>query len=629
MKHFLILFILLAISVKTYSQCSVSIETIQLPSCQYNDEGILSAVNLTGSAPFSIHWSVNSDTSLVIDSLSSGNYSVTLTDSTGCIATAYIFLSQEMNIAISTIPISCSSCCDGSATVIPITGAPPFQYIWSPGFNTTPSISGLCSGTYTCCITDSMGCISCVSFEMPGDTIKKRISGFLYVDADSNSIFNSSDFPFRRAGSVMLLPDSITTYANETGQYWFAVDSGNYILKIDTIGSAEDSLYSLSSALDEYPAIVGQSSLNGFDFGFKCLHPQHKLKATLVMQQPRCVDLRSKVLLCISNSGTYVERVEIKMIHSSNLIYINSNINPIQISGDTILFEILNLNPKSEINIIVNFYSPTTGTLVNVSTITEALDSLNNINYSVSNSKTQIVLCSLDPNEKSISIDGILIPDTIPYNNNLQYTIFFQNTGTDTALNVVILDTLDENLDPNSLQLISSSDMVSLHLDRVTNQLEFTFNNIQLPDSNVDEQHSHGFVTYSITPKSNLTPPFNIYNTAHIYFDLNPAVTTNTTHTTLISSTSNVESLLLQGDCAVTMVPNPCNQNCSLILNSSNNFSEISILDLLGVPIATFKNFNENIISIPREIFPSSGIYVIRAFDKNHRSACTSKMIIY
>jgi hypothetical protein len=47
---------------------------------------------------------------------------------------------------------------------------------------------------------------------------------------------------------------------------------------------------------------------------------------------------------------------------------------------------------------------------------------------------------------------------------------------------------------------------------------------------------SNGFVCYTIQPKSTVTDNSKIENTAHIIFDQNPAVVTNTTLNTLVSS---------------------------------------------------------------------------------------------
>jgi len=51
---------------------------------------------------------------------------------------------------------------DGSASATPAGGTPGYKYSWSPGGNSATN-SGLAAGTYTCTITDTMGCTTSVS----------------------------------------------------------------------------------------------------------------------------------------------------------------------------------------------------------------------------------------------------------------------------------------------------------------------------------------------------------------------------------------------------------------------------------------------------------------------------------
>jgi len=117
-------------------------------------------------------------------------------------------------------------------------------------------------------------------------------------------------------------------------------------------------------------------------------------------------------------------------------------------------------------------------------------------------------------------------------NTQLNFTVNFQNTGNDTAFTVIILDTLDSDLDLSTFEITGSSDPMSVQMD-ANGALQFTFDNILLPDSNIDEPGSHGFVNYRISPQAGLPDPTQITNTAHIFFDANPAVVTNTSLSTL------------------------------------------------------------------------------------------------
>jgi hypothetical protein len=58
--------------------------------------------------------------------------------------------------------------------------------------------------------------------------------------------------------------------------------------------------------------------------------------------------------------------------------------------------------------------------------------------------------------------------------------------------------------------------------------VRFVFENIMLPDSNVNEATSHGFVKFTIHPRSDVPLGTSIPNSAAIYFDFNEPVITNT-----------------------------------------------------------------------------------------------------
>lgn len=140
----------------------------------------------------------------------------------------------------------------------------------------------------------------------------------------------------------------------------------------------------------------------------------------------------------------------------------------------------------------------------------------------------QSVVGSFDPNDKQATPQGYGNQHFIRENTDLEYRIRFQNTGTDTAFRVVILDTLSQNLEAISVRPgASSHDYDFTLLDGGV--LRFTFDNIFLPDSNVNEAASHGFVNFSVKQKLDLPIGSRINNRAAIYFDFNEPVITNET----------------------------------------------------------------------------------------------------
>ena len=112
----------------------------------------------------------------------------------------------------------------------------------------------------------------------------------------------------------------------------------------------------------------------------------------------------------------------------------------------------------------------------------------------------------------------------------MEYLIRFQNTGTDTAFLVVIRDTISPFLDPATVRPGASSHPYTWSLMN-NGSLKFTFENIMLPDSNINEAASHGFIKFKIQQQPENLPGTTIHNQAGIYFDYNaPVITNQTTH---------------------------------------------------------------------------------------------------
>jgi uncharacterized repeat protein (TIGR01451 family) len=137
-----------------------------------------------------------------------------------------------------------------------------------------------------------------------------------------------------------------------------------------------------------------------------------------------------------------------------------------------------------------------------------------------------------DPNDKRVSPAGYGDMHYTEANTDLEYHIRFQNTGTDTAFNIVVLDTLSSLLQAQTVRTGASSHPYNFELleDGI---LKFSFENIMLPDSNINEPASHGFVKFRVEQVPDLEDGHVIENSAAIYFDFNEPVITNTTFNTI------------------------------------------------------------------------------------------------
>ena len=137
------------------------------------------------------------------------------------------------------------------------------------------------------------------------------------------------------------------------------------------------------------------------------------------------------------------------------------------------------------------------------------------------------VVGSFDPNDKRGFPLGWQAAHFIEPGQELEYMIRFQNTGTDTAFQVVLRDTITPQLDMTSLRAGASSHPYTYTVSGA-GELTFEFPNILLPDSNVNEAASHGYVQFRLRQRPGLAQGEVIENRAAIYFDFNAPVLTNT-----------------------------------------------------------------------------------------------------
>ncbi len=193
-----------------------------------------------------------------------------------------------------------------------------------------------------------------------------------------------------------------------------------------------------------------------------------------------------------------------------------------------------------------------------------------------------------DPNDKQGFPLGTGSEHNIRPGQTIDYLVRFQNTGTDTAFTVVIRDTLSAFLDPLSIRPGASSHAYTWSLSG-QGVINFTFNNIMLPDSNVNEPASNGFVQFSITPYLDVPLGSVIENDAAIYFDFNEPIITNTTWHTIQKSplTSALWSEPQKTAPSLLVWPNPFNERISVRLNQKTSGSLLlKIYDSRGTLVA-------------------------------------------
>ena len=139
-------------------------------SCYGLNDGELTAAVIGGRTPYTYLWSDGQTTSTALG-LSPGNYSISVTDSSGCIATSSATITEPDTleiIAISSDSALCNGQADGSVSVTVIGGTPSYSYNWSfPGG--TSANTNAPAGNHTVDVTDVNGCLatSGITVEQP------------------------------------------------------------------------------------------------------------------------------------------------------------------------------------------------------------------------------------------------------------------------------------------------------------------------------------------------------------------------------------------------------------------------------------------------------------------------------
>ncbi len=317
---------------------------------------------------------------------------------------------------------------------------------------------------------------------------------------------------------------------------------------------------------------------------------------------------------CDAASGT------LKFVLDDYLTYINANITPNTISGDTLIWNMLSLTFDSShfivrVTVETDITAPM-GDHVYLKTIIDSaagdVDTSNNINdYDFQ------IINSFDPNDKQVYPQGLCDEHYTLPNQRMTYTVRFQNTGNASAINVYLLDQIDPSLNLTSINVISASHPMITEILSY-NRVKFEFDNIYLPDSTSDEAGSHGYVVYEIDQQPSLADGIVIENTAEIYFDFNPAIVTNTVYNTVIGiipsctlgSNEITENLLDQ----VKVYPNPANS--SITISTEKTIAQkISLLDVYGRTIKTVQPNSLQTIFDLQSI--ENGIYFVRVVNGN------------
>ncbi|MBL7951583.1 MAG: T9SS type A sorting domain-containing protein [Flavobacteriales bacterium] len=474
-----------------------------------------------------------------------GWYSIGFTDANGCpgIAEGSVYGSVDWPAFTEVeVAASCGPAPNGSITVqrtggnfAALTG--PYETIWDTGSDDPEIFYDVPPGGHWLVQTTRTPATNSINWEvLPaaqcGDSIYVvvpdggsacgELSGTVHIDADEDCVMDGGEIG---AGHQVLILQPGPRYVSTdlAGHYSAQVPLGTYTLEpanpeLGSVCPAQATISSLAVPVVLDAPVIGEAG------------PMPDLWASVVSGPAR--PGFEMIYSLHANNMNYGASgvVTATFTLDPNTTVISALPAPDLISGQTVVWTIPNVAPWAQPWFQVRVQVPPDvgliGTFLNatfsLSSATLDLNSANN-----SSTYSTLVTGSYDPNDK-LAFTSTRASDALYFIDGdewVDYTIRFQNTGTDTAFTVVVTDTLDGTLDPGSLLVGAASHPFTWEL-AYGNVLRFTFADILLPDSNVNEPLSHGQLTFRIAPKTPLLPGTEVRNTANIFFDFNPPIIT-------------------------------------------------------------------------------------------------------
>jgi hypothetical protein len=193
----------------------------------------------------------------------------------------------------------------------------------------------------------------------------------------------------------------------------------------------------------------------------------------------------------------------------------------------------------------------------------------------------QLVVNSHDPNDKTCLEGTTITPEMV--GKELHYMIRFENTGTASAVNVVVKDMIDtDKFDISSLVPLSGSHPFTTKISE-GNKVEFIFENINL---SFDDTNNDGYVVFKIKTKPTLVVGDSFSNSASIYFDYNFPIITNT-ETTTVALLANQDFVF---EDYFKIYPNPVNDILNIDTKQIIEVPSINIYNTLGQIVLVIPN---------------------------------------
>lgn len=360
-----------------------------------------------------------------------------------------------------------------------------------------------------------------------------------FLDNNTNGVQDPGEINFAQGEfSYSINGGSETNIASNNGQHYIFESNPTNVYHVGyAVNPDIASHYAVSPSSYTNVTVAQGSGITPYNFPITVL-PYHDLAVYLYNYSapPRPGFIYQNYLM-YTNQGNQAISGTVTFVKDALLTITGTSAAGAVMNANGFTYDFTNLQPHETRFITINMQVPTIPTvalgqlLTNACSITlPANDTAPNNNTA---SFTQPIVGSYDPNDKAESHGAEVVFANFSANDYLTYTIRFENTGTASAINVKVDDVLDAQLDETSVRTIAASHPYVLK--RTGAALSWQFDGIDLPPSvDGDPVTGHGYVVFQVKPKPGFALGDVIPNTAHIYFDFNPAIVTNTCTTEFV-----------------------------------------------------------------------------------------------
>ena len=425
----------------------------------------------------------------------------------------------------------------------------------------------------------------------------KMIRGYVYEDLDNSYSFSptkdrvfanvkvqlrgSNQFAFTDSKGLFTIQPALVNL--KSVYYIDVVDADYFASSSSGISSTNDTLYS--------EAYLRTYKLSTSDLALRIESGRSRPGFTIPLY------------FNIENQGKLTNGGTLSVTLDNAFTYSSASKTPKTINGKTLTFVVDSL--ASSLNQTITVYATLATTTALGSTVnTTASLTTTKTDANLTNNTlafTSTVSGSFDPNDISVTPKGVGTKGAIRDTAKLDYTIRFQNMGTDTAFTVVVKSKLPNGVDFSKFQMLNASHNYSLSVKNDT--IIWTFNNILLPDNKVNEPRSHGLIRYKIHQKTGNVTGTEIKNSAAIYFDFNAPVITNEVLNTIDNTVAGIESESNLAENGAILFPNPSEGQLFIQAKESGLLKMYNSLGSLALTSAYEKETNLNISALPKGVY--------------------------